>query len=88
MLKQNQYQEQKNTENYIKARSVMIKDLEKDMKDVNDIMNEIANLICQQEPFLDNIESNIEKSIKETDIGIIELTKAEKNMKRRHCVII
>lgn len=66
----------------------LIKLLEEDISDMNSLMIILHNHIQEQQHYVDNIESNIEKSIQHTGKAVIELSKAEDNLRKSTCIII
>ena len=73
------------TEEEIEERSKNIQKIEEEMKILNELMQEAYNLTLGQKTMVENIETNVENSLKSCQEGKKELEMADKNLKT--CII-
>jgi t-SNARE complex subunit (syntaxin) len=66
----------------IRDREEGIKEIEKTVKEVNEIFIDLSNLVVEQGEMIDNIESNVEASVVDTSKGTEELVTASKYQKK------
>jgi len=75
----------------IMEREEGIKDIEAGIQEVNSIFIDLATLVQEQAPMIDNIESNINSTVSNTAKGVVELHKAadyQRSQRTKLCCII
>ena len=75
-------QQQLLTDNEIEEREKEIRELQKQQQDINEIFKYVSEIVKKQQPYVDNIESNIESTKEYTSKGVEELEKASKQQKK------
>jgi len=66
----------------IQARDADIRQIEKNIIEVNEIFQDLSKLVVEQGSMIDNIESNIESSVVSTSTGVEEIRKASDHQKK------
>eukprot|EP00027_Filamoeba_sp_ATCC50430_P015914 CAMPEP_0168573836 /NCGR_PEP_ID=MMETSP0413-20121227/18750_1 /TAXON_ID=136452 /ORGANISM="Filamoeba nolandi, Strain NC-AS-23-1" /LENGTH=207 /DNA_ID=CAMNT_0008607119 /DNA_START=280 /DNA_END=900 /DNA_ORIENTATION=- len=59
-----------------------IREIEKTVVEVNEIFRDLSKLVIEQGQMIDNIESNIESAVQDTNKGVVEIRKASDYQKR------
>jgi len=75
----------------ISEREEGIKEIERSIQEVNDIFVDLATLVNEQAPMIDNIESHIDSAVYATGKGVVELRKASEyqdSARTKMCCII
>jgi len=75
----------------IEDRTDSIKDLEKSVIEINELFIDVAKLVKESQPMIDNIEDSVETSVLATGQGVIELRKAsdyQKSSRGKLCCLL
>ncbi|KAL6074512.1 Syntaxin-22 [Balamuthia mandrillaris] len=75
----------------IEEREQGIREIESTIQEVNEIFIDLANLVNEQAPMIDNIESHIDSSVSSTSRGVVELRKAaayQRSARTKLCFLI
>lgn len=75
-------------EQVVNEREQEIYKIEGKVIDIKEIMSDLAILTDIQGEDIDHIEKSIELAKENTDEGVVQLEKANKNLKKRSCCII
>ena len=67
------------------SRDEEIRQIEHDIRELNELFKDVHTLVRDQTIVIDNIEKNVESAVYSTDQGVIELAKAKEN--QSSCVI-
>jgi len=73
-------------------REEAIRNLERDILDINDIFKELGSMISEQGEIIDSIESNVERAHDQVETGAVHLEKAKtyqaKSRKKMCCLLL
>jgi len=78
-------------DDYVRRRNEEIKEIEKQVIEVNEMFVDVSNLVQEQGHMIDNIESNVEKTSHDTKAATVELKKAseyQKSYRSKLCVLV
>jgi len=78
-------------EDHVKRRNEEIKEIEKQVIEVNEMFVDVAHLVQEQGQMIDNIESNVEKTSHDTKSANVELKKAseyQQSYRSKLCVLV
>ncbi len=79
------------TEQYVQERDVEIRNIMKNIEELNVIFKELAVLVIDQGTVLDRIDFNMEQVVESTTVGVEQLREAEekqKNATPRKCIAV
>eukprot|EP01087_Luapelamoeba_hula_P020245 TRINITY_DN687_c0_g3_i1.p1 TRINITY_DN687_c0_g3~~TRINITY_DN687_c0_g3_i1.p1 ORF type:complete len:295 (+),score=57.60 TRINITY_DN687_c0_g3_i1:79-963(+) len=75
----------------VEERDAGIRQIESTIQEVNDIFVDLAHLVQEQAPMIDNIESHIDSAVSSTSKGVVELRKAaeyQDSARTKMCCIV